>query len=88
MEMSKMSIDFEAIEADVDEDGCIDPVDADEDGLGVETRYARLYTVRGTEEFVEFVADYQDCYIATRVPWEVMREIIKDYQPPSGGATP
>jgi hypothetical protein len=70
------SIDFSAMEADVDEHGLIDPLTDLGDGLGVETRYAQLAGARTTETFAEFHGDYQDCYIAIRVPFSVLQDML------------
>ena len=87
MDVSRDFVDFKAIEDDVDEDGCITPPVTDDDGLGVETRYARIEHIRGTNDFVEFIADYQDVYVATRVPWDVLLKIIEDKKPDDPGSS-
>ena len=79
--MNEPSIDFASIEGDVDEDGLVNPPDADGDYPGVETRYARLISIRSTELFIEFFGDYEDIYVSIRVPIETMRQFMKGIEP-------
>ena len=75
-------IDFAALETDVDFAGCVPSPVTDDDGLGVETRYARLTFLLGNDQFVAVVGDYADCYIEIRIPRDVLKQFLAEEGPP------
>jgi hypothetical protein len=75
------AVDWEAIEADVGDDGLVDSLAMADDGeggmIGVETRYARLESIATTDEFVAIEADDGgDGFVQVRVPWVTLEELV------------
>jgi hypothetical protein len=67
-------VTIEELEADVAEDGTVAPYDE------VETRYARVEAIAaamtaGGRPYLSVIADYQDCFIETRVEPELLARV-------------
>jgi len=61
------------LEDGIDDDGTSEPYQ------GVETRYARCQAITsfdlGDDGAVVVIADYQDCYIETRIQYDTLRSL-------------
>jgi hypothetical protein len=63
-------IRVEDLEEGVDEDGLVE-----DSYRGVETRYAPFETMGLTAKYLFVIADYQDGFIETRIPFDVLEQL-------------